>query len=100
MDRRARLALFAAALLAAVAADTPRAWAAAAPKRPATRPISGVRHLIIISCDGMRPDVLLRAETPNFRKLMARGSFSLWARTIPIAITLPSHTSMLTGVYP
>jgi arylsulfatase A-like enzyme len=70
------------------------------PTVPATRPIAAVRHVIIISCDGLRPDVLLRADAPNLRRMMARGSFTLWARTIPIAITLPSHTSMLTGVYP
>jgi predicted AlkP superfamily pyrophosphatase or phosphodiesterase len=56
--------------------------------------------VIVISCDGLRPDVLLRADTPNLRRMMARGAFTLWARTIPIAITLPSHTSMVTGVYP
>jgi hypothetical protein len=68
--------------------------------QPATRPVPAIRHVLIISCDGMRPDVLLRADAPNIRKLMARGSFTFWARTIPVAITLPSHTSMLTGVYP
>jgi len=32
--------------------------------------------------------------------MLVRGSFSLWARTTDVAITLPSHTSMLTGVPP
>ena len=31
---------------------------------------------------------------------MRRGSFTFWARTTDIAITLPSHTSMMTGVPP
>ncbi len=55
-------------------------------------------HVVIISIDGGRPDVILRASTPNIRALMARGAYTFWARTIPMAITLPSHTSMLTGV--
>ena len=57
-------------------------------------------RVLIISVDGLRPDLALRANTPNIRKLMAEGSYSFWARTTPLAITLPSHTSMLTGVIP
>jgi predicted AlkP superfamily pyrophosphatase or phosphodiesterase len=55
---------------------------------------------MIVSIDGLRPDVALRAEMPHLRGLMARGSFSFWANTTDVAITLPSHTSMLTGVKP
>ncbi len=63
-----------------------------------TRP--AVPHVLIISIDGLRPDCLLRADAPNLRKLMNVGAFSMWARTTDIAITLPSHVSMLTGVTP
>lgn len=70
---------------------------AAAPKG---RPVPAIRHAIIISIDGLRPDVALRARTPNIRRLVASGSFTFWARTVPQSITLPSHTSMLTGVRP
>jgi predicted AlkP superfamily pyrophosphatase or phosphodiesterase len=31
---------------------------------------------------------------------MKEGSFSLWARTTEVSVTLPSHTSMVTGVTP
>ena len=58
------------------------------------------RHVLIVSIDGCRPDVLLRSNAPHLRALMARGSFSFYAETTDIAITLPSHTSMLTGVTP
>jgi predicted AlkP superfamily pyrophosphatase or phosphodiesterase len=44
--------------------------------------------------------VLLRSNTPTIRALMKQGSFTFWARTTDIAITLPSHTSMMTGVPP
>ena len=67
---------------------------------PATKPVAAVGHVIIISADGLRPDVLLRARTPNMRHLMDDGTFTMWARTVPQSITLPSHTSMLTGVTP
>jgi predicted AlkP superfamily pyrophosphatase or phosphodiesterase len=57
-------------------------------------------RVLIVCVDGLRPDVLLRARTPNMRGLMETGTFTLWARTVPQSITLPSHTSMLTGVTP
>ena len=67
--------------------------------RPA-KPIPAVERVMIISADGLRPDVLLRARAPNIRRLMESGSFTMWARTVPQSVTLPSHTSMLTGVTP
>jgi predicted AlkP superfamily pyrophosphatase or phosphodiesterase len=66
---------------------------AAAPSAPGPR-------VLIISVDGLRPDLALRADAPNIRGLMARGSYSFWASTTDVAITLPSHVSMLTGVTP
>src|SRR4051794_7510146 len=59
-----------------------------------------VERVLIISVDGLRPDLLLRARTPNMHSLMARGAFTMWARTTEVSVTLPSHTSMLTGVRP
>jgi predicted AlkP superfamily pyrophosphatase or phosphodiesterase len=56
--------------------------------------------VVIISVDGLRPDILLRAETPNLHRLMDEGSFTMWARTTAVSITLPSHTSMVTGFPP
>ena len=63
---------------------------------PTTRPA----RVLIVSIDGLRPDMALRAATPTLHRLMDSGSFSFWARTTALAITLPSHTSMLTGVIP
>lgn len=71
------------------------------PEAAASAPASGpTRRALIVSIDGLRPDVLLRADTPQLRGLMSRGSFSMWAQTTAVAITLPSHVSMLTGVRP
>lgn len=71
---------------------------AAAHVRAEEAPPPRAARVLVISVDGLRPDVLLRADMPALRGLMARGAFTMWARTIPAAITLPSHTSMLTGV--
>lgn len=73
----------------------PGAPRAAVPHGPALAP-----RALLISVDGLRPDVLLRANAPALRGLMARGSFTMWARTTAVAVTLPSHVSMLTGVPP
>src|SRR5690349_13962728 len=59
-----------------------------------------VRRVLLVSIDGLRPDLVLRAKAPMIVSLMDRGCFSLWATTTAVAITLPSHTSMLTGVTP
>jgi arylsulfatase A-like enzyme len=64
-----------------------------------TRP-TDADHVVIISIDGCRPDLLLRANTPNTHKLYQEGSFTFWAKTTAVSITLPSHVSMLTGVQP
>ena len=69
--------------------------AASQPARPLA-----VRRVLIVSIDGLRPDALLRANAPAIRGLMQRGSFSMWARTTAVSVTLPSHVSMLTGVTP
>jgi predicted AlkP superfamily pyrophosphatase or phosphodiesterase len=62
------------------------------------RPLPAVQHVVIISVDGLRPDCLLLADTPVLHGLMRNGAYTMWARTTAEAITLPAHTSMLTGV--
>jgi hypothetical protein len=62
--------------------------------------LSSGKRVLVISIDGMRSDVLLRAKAPNIRELMRHGSFTFWAESTDIAITLPTHVSMLTGVSP
>ena len=55
-------------------------------------------HVIIISVDGLRPDAIAKYEAKTIQRLMREGRYSLTAQTISISKTLPSHTSMLTGV--
>ena len=57
-------------------------------------------RVLLISVDGLRPDLILRCQTPYMHALFEGGSFSFWAKTTPGSITLPSHVSMLTGVVP
>jgi arylsulfatase A-like enzyme len=94
------LALFSLSLAPAAGGDDANGGAVARSVLSGRKPVAAVQRAIIISADGMRPDVMLRARTPNIRRLMEAGTFTMWARTVPQAITLPSHTSMLTGVTP
>lgn len=57
-------------------------------------------HLIIISIDGLRPDAIERYSARTLSRLLREGAYSLEARTIYPSRTLPSHTSMLTGLPP
>jgi hypothetical protein len=68
---------------------------------PTTRPqIGRGSRVLIVSIDGLRPDLALMAEMPNLRGLLTTASYTFWARTTDVALTLPSHASMLTGVTP
>ena len=73
-------------------------------RAPAADPPAGAvpraERVMLISVDGLRPDLLVRANTPNIRFLLTNGSYTFWARTVDFAYTLPAHASMLTGVSP
>ena len=57
-------------------------------------------HVFIISFDQGDPDLIQQSEMPVFHQLAAEGAHSWNAFTIVPSLTLPSHTSMLTGVGP
>ncbi|WP_197525644.1 alkaline phosphatase family protein [Pseudobythopirellula maris] len=59
-------------------------------------------HVIQISVDGLRPDLLQtlidRGDAPNFQRFQSEGAWTNNARTDATdATTLPNHTTMLTG---
>lgn len=55
-------------------------------------------RVIVVSVDGLRPDAIEAADARTIKKLIERGAFCARAQTIRPSITLPSHTSMLTGL--
>ena len=57
-------------------------------------------HVFVISFDGGKPAVIAESEMPTLKKLAAEGAVTWTAQTIFPSKTLPSHTSMLTGVGP
>ena len=70
-----------------------------APTKDAPRQTVG--HVILISCDGVRPDAVTflgKEKAPTFHRLIAEGSHTKNARTdADMTVTLPNHTSMITG---
>src|SRR5947207_1123912 len=65
---------------------------------PAVRHGRVTDHVIVISVDGLRPDAIKKYNAETIERLMSEGRYSLTAQTIKTSLTLPSHTSMLTGV--
>lgn len=61
---------------------------------------AGPARVLILSIDGFRPDAIELTPMRNLQALMQRGAYSLAAQTIFPSSTLPSHSSMLTGLCP
>jgi predicted AlkP superfamily pyrophosphatase or phosphodiesterase len=58
------------------------------------------KHVFIISFDQGNPDLIQRSAMPTFNGMAAEGARTWSAYTVVPSLTLPSHTSMLTGVGP
>lgn len=67
---------------------------------PTATPQYQGRRVIILSIDGLRPDAIEMTPMQNLLTLMKSSAYSLTAQTIYPSATLPSHSSMLTGLCP
>jgi len=65
---------------------------------PTPRPLA--ERVLVITVDGLRPDVISLAPMPNLQALMEKGVFSLTAQTIFPSSTLPAHASIVTSMCP
>ncbi len=59
-----------------------------------------IKHVVIISIDGLRPDALEEADTPTLDALRAQGAYQPTAQTVLPSVTLVSHASMVSGMSP
>ena len=90
------------ALLAAL----PASWSLL-PRGPVTGPGARppgrreITRVLVISVDGLNPDAITQlgaAGHPDFHAMMSKGAWTFNARTeVEQTVTLPNHTSMLTG---
>ncbi len=67
--------------------------------------LADVRHVIIVSVDGMMPEAYLNPDAhglkvPTLRRIVRRGAYSEGVQGVFPTVTYPSHTSMVTGVNP
>jgi predicted AlkP superfamily pyrophosphatase or phosphodiesterase len=69
-------------------------------QEPTATPISRPARVLILSIDGFRPDAIELTPMRNLQTLMQESAYSLVAQTIFPSSTLPSHSSMLTGLCP
>jgi len=61
--------------------------------------------LLIVSVDGLRPDYVTRADVhalkiPALRRLLKEGAYADGVQGVIPTTTYPSHTTLLTGVWP
>ena len=66
----------------------------------AAAPPTAPAHLILVSIDGGRPDIVQQARMPTLHAMAREGAVTWSARSIVPPLTLPAHTSMLTGLAP
>lgn len=86
-----RLILIVAVLLLAVPASA---------QQPVQTPL-----LLMISLDGLRPDYVTAADAhgakiPNLRRFLKEGAFAEGVQGVIPTVTYPSHTTLITGVWP
>jgi predicted AlkP superfamily pyrophosphatase or phosphodiesterase len=61
--------------------------------------------LLVISVDGLRPDYITAADAhgskiPNLRRFLTEGTFAEGVQGVVPTVTYPSHTTLVTGVWP
>jgi predicted AlkP superfamily pyrophosphatase or phosphodiesterase len=92
-----------AASCAAPSVAQPVTIAAAAPPEP--EPPGPVKHVLVVTIDGLVPDAYLHPEAhglavPMLKSLVARGASSDGAESVFPSVTYPAHTSIASGVLP
>jgi len=88
--RRARCAIAVAAV--AIVSQPPR--------RDVSAQIPIVEHVVLVGVDGLSPEGIRRAGTPNLDRLMAGGSWTLHARGVIPTLSSPNWASMISGAGP
>lgn len=85
-------------LITKLATATPTPTPTASPTPTNTPTVPPPSRVLIIVVDGLRPDAISAERTPHIWELAQMGTYSWAAQTISPSLTLPSHTSMLSGV--
>jgi predicted AlkP superfamily pyrophosphatase or phosphodiesterase len=62
--------------------------------------VAGAEHVVIVGIDGLSPDGIRKAATPNFHRLMKTGASTLHARGVMPTVSSPNWASMIMGAGP
>jgi predicted AlkP superfamily pyrophosphatase or phosphodiesterase len=71
----------------------------------AVEPPGPIRHVILVTVDGLLPETYVKPEAhglriPTLRRIAAEGAWSEGARSVFPSVTYPAHSSIATGVRP
>ncbi len=61
---------------------------------------SAIKHVVVIGVDGMSPDGIQKANTPNIDALIKTGAHSFSAQAVLRTMSSPNWTSMMMGAPP
>src|SRR5687768_13799319 len=60
------------------------------------------KHVVLVTIDGFRPNFYLedKWDTPNLKEMKREGAHAYGVDGVFPSVTYPSHTTIVTGVYP
>jgi predicted AlkP superfamily pyrophosphatase or phosphodiesterase len=61
---------------------------------------SRTEHVVIVGIDGMKGEAVINAQTPNMRRLMKDGAYTLHARAVIPLVSKPNWSAMMMGAPP
>jgi len=62
--------------------------------------VKGVKHVVVIGCDGMGSVAFLETNAPTMHRLMREGAYTLKARSVMPTVSSPNWASMIMGAGP
>jgi arylsulfatase A-like enzyme len=62
--------------------------------------VPGVEHVVVVGIDGLSPDGIAKAKTPNFARLVKQGASTMHARGVMPTVSSPNWASMIMGAGP
>ncbi|MFQ5502580.1 MAG: alkaline phosphatase family protein [Phycisphaerae bacterium] len=71
---------------------------AAIPNSTSAQTPASSNRVLLVSCDGLRPDAIPLANTPVLKRLIDTGSYQSRALAELPPVTLPNHASIVTGL--
>jgi predicted AlkP superfamily pyrophosphatase or phosphodiesterase len=93
--RAVAIALWQLMLLVVVVCQSPAAIMAVQPAG-----LEDVKHVVVIGYDGMSPEGIGAAKTPNIDRLVSNGSHTFHARGVMPTVSSPNWASMIMGAGP